>query len=100
MTAGSGVKGKAAAAADQYYGAKVSAFLDQGGDAKRRPNETIDGAQCRGNAMQHTGWCADSKTLIACEQDRFLEVDCTKVAPTAVCAFDKTGRGTVDCVTP
>lgn len=99
VTPGSGVKGNAAAAADQYYGSHVSAFVNEGG-GKRRTDETIDGAQCLGAAMQHTGWCADAKTLILCDENRFLEVDCTKVAGTAVCAFDNTGRGTVDCVTP
>jgi hypothetical protein len=99
ITPGSGVKGKAASAANQYYGSHVSAFVDQDG-GKERSGETIDGAECRGAAMQHTGWCTDTKTLILCDQNRFLEVDCTKVAPTAVCALDETGRGTVDCVTP
>lgn len=96
---GSPYQGEAAGKNDQYSGQNVNRWLDHN-EAKQRSGERIDGAACIGTKMQHAAWCQGTSTMIICEGNIFYEVDCTKVAPSGVCALNPTGGNTIDCYTP
>jgi hypothetical protein len=96
---GSPFVGEAAGQNDQYCRGKVNAYLNDGG-GKQRTGETIDGAKCKGAKMQHAAWCHDDKTMIVCDQNVFIEVDCGQVVPAGVCGVLPNSGGSLDCVTP